>query len=224
MVGTVKSNLITRLSQLATKEYKLRTLVCLQRHSRDPQLSAVPKGLSETEFEQRYGTEAACREALFHWRGPEGFECPICGERRHGAIKSRQLFQCSGCRRQTSLTAGTIFAATQVPLSPVTAPHLDTHVAVLVPYTDQTEKGYPGRESLGQLRDLEDHLAERVGSSGRVVAHQSHRGMRVLHLYVDSSTPAVEQMRAAVTAWPQGRIRVQVTADPGWRNVAHLRG
>ncbi|HEY7719643.1 MAG TPA: DUF695 domain-containing protein, partial [Pedococcus sp.] len=119
---------------------------------------------------------------------------------------------------------GPVLAATQVPLSPVTAPHLDTHVAVLVPYTDQTEKGYPGSESLGQLRDLEHHLAERVGSSGRVVAHQSHRGMRVLHLYVDSSTPAVEQMRAAVTAWPQGRIRVQVTADPGWRNVAHLRG
>jgi transposase-like protein len=74
------------------------------------------KGLSETEFEQRYGTEAACREALFHWRWPEGFECPICGERRHSAIKARQLFQCSGCRRQTSLTAGTIFAATKVPL------------------------------------------------------------------------------------------------------------
>jgi transposase-like protein len=74
------------------------------------------KGLSETEFEQRYGTEAACREALFRWRWPEGFECPICGGRRHSAIKSRQLFQCSGCRRQTSLTAGTIFAATKVPL------------------------------------------------------------------------------------------------------------
>jgi transposase-like protein len=74
------------------------------------------KGLSETEFEQRYGTEAACRAALFCWRWPDGFECPICGERRHSAIKSRQLFQCSGCRRQTSLTAGTIFAATKVPL------------------------------------------------------------------------------------------------------------
>lgn len=74
------------------------------------------KGLSEAAFEQRYGTEAACREALFRWRWPEGFECPICGERRHSAIKSRQLFQCSGCRRQTSLTAGTIFAATKVPL------------------------------------------------------------------------------------------------------------
>ena len=74
------------------------------------------KGLSEAEFEQQYGTEAACRAALFRWRWPEGFECPICGERRHSAIRSRQLFQCSGCRRQTSLTAGTIFAATKVPL------------------------------------------------------------------------------------------------------------
>jgi transposase-like protein len=74
------------------------------------------KGLSEAEFEQQYGTEAACREALFRWRWPEGFECPICGERRHSEVQSRQLFQCSRCRRQTSLTAGTIFAATKVPL------------------------------------------------------------------------------------------------------------
>ena len=82
--------------------------------------------------------------------------------------------------------------------------------------------GAPG--SLEALRALEDHLADRIGDSGRVVAHQSHRGMRVLHIYVDSTTPAVEQMRAAVNAWEQGRIRVQVTTDPGWHNVAHLRG
>jgi transposase-like protein len=74
------------------------------------------KGPSEAAFELQYGTEEACREALFRWRWPEGFECPICGGRRHSAIKSRQLFQCSGCRRQTSLTAGTVFAATKVPL------------------------------------------------------------------------------------------------------------
>lgn len=74
------------------------------------------KGLSEPEFEQQYGSEEACREALFRWRWPDGFECPICGERRHSEIRSRQLFQCSACRRQTSLTAGTIFAATKVTL------------------------------------------------------------------------------------------------------------
>lgn len=118
---------------------------------------------------------------------------------------------------------GPVMALAQVPLSPVTAPTLDTHVAVLVPYTDLTEQGYPGPGSLGALRALEEHLGERIEGSGRIVAHQSHRGMRVLHIYVDSTTPAVEQMRAAVDAWEQGRIRVQVTPDPGWHNVAHLR-
>ena len=76
----------------------------------------IQKGLSEPEFEQQYGSEEACREALFRWRWPDGFECPACSERRHSEIRSRQLFQCSACRRQTSLTAGTIFAATKVTL------------------------------------------------------------------------------------------------------------
>jgi transposase-like protein len=74
------------------------------------------KGLSEPEFERLYGSEAACREALRRWRWPTGFACPACGETRHSEVASRRLFQCSGCRRQTSLTAGTIFAATKLPL------------------------------------------------------------------------------------------------------------
>ena len=74
------------------------------------------KGLSEPEFERRYGSEAACREALSRWRWPNGFECPACGERRHCEVTSRRLFQCTACRRQTSLIAGTIFAAAKLPL------------------------------------------------------------------------------------------------------------
>jgi transposase-like protein len=31
-------------------------------------------------------------------------------------LKCRELFQCTGCRRQTSLIAGTIFASTKLPL------------------------------------------------------------------------------------------------------------
>ena len=74
------------------------------------------KGLSEPEFERQYGTEAACREILFRWRWPNGFECPACGGQRHSEVTSRRLFQCTACRRQTSLIAGTIFAATKLPL------------------------------------------------------------------------------------------------------------
>lgn len=38
----------------------------------------------------------------------------MCGDTRHCVVKPRQLFQCTGCGRQTSLTAGTIFAQTHL--------------------------------------------------------------------------------------------------------------
>ena len=50
------------------------------------------------------------------WRWPDGFVCPHCGGRRHSEIKTRALYQCTACRRQTSLIAGTIFAAIKLPL------------------------------------------------------------------------------------------------------------
>ena len=74
------------------------------------------KGLSEPAFELRYGTEEQCRAVVVASRWPNGFECPACGEARHSMLKCRELFQCTGCRRQTSLIAGTIFASTKLPL------------------------------------------------------------------------------------------------------------
>lgn len=78
------------------------------------------RGLSEVEFERRYGTEEKCRVALFAWRWPEGFECPACGGFAHCVVESRGrsvLYQCNACRTQTSLTAGTIFASTKLELT-----------------------------------------------------------------------------------------------------------
>ena len=74
------------------------------------------KGLSEVRFAERYGSEDRCREAVFGWRWPHGFVCPGCGGQNHCVIKTRALYQCTSCRRQTSLIAGTIFASTKVPL------------------------------------------------------------------------------------------------------------
>jgi transposase-like protein len=75
------------------------------------------KGLSEPDFERLYGSEEACRAALFEWRWPQGFECPQCGDNKHCVLEARGLYQCNGCRHQTSLTAGTIFASTKLPLT-----------------------------------------------------------------------------------------------------------
>jgi hypothetical protein len=74
------------------------------------------KGLSETRFDELYGTEELCRAVVFCWRWPEGFICPGCGGREHCVVKTRALYQCTACRRQTSLIAGSIFAATKLPL------------------------------------------------------------------------------------------------------------
>lgn len=74
-------------------------------------------GLSLPEFLEHYGSETQCRHALFHWRWPKGFVCPACGKTEYYALKCRMLFQCNHCHTQTSLTSGTIFASTKLPLT-----------------------------------------------------------------------------------------------------------
>ncbi|TWJ17084.1 transposase-like zinc ribbon protein [Geobacter argillaceus] len=49
----------------------------------------------------------------------EGFRCPKCNSKEHyryrrGNIK---IFQCRGCHTQTTLTEGTIFHSTKLPLT-----------------------------------------------------------------------------------------------------------
>jgi transposase-like protein len=74
------------------------------------------KGMSLSEFLERYGTEAQCEAALFAWRWPQGFVCPECGHDGHCKL-GRGLYQCHRCRRQTSITAGTLFAGTKLALT-----------------------------------------------------------------------------------------------------------
>ena len=76
------------------------------------------KGMSEAQFEAAYGTEALCHQALVRWRWPEGFLCPGCEGRKHCIVKrgARILYQCNACRKQTSVTAGTIFASSKLSL------------------------------------------------------------------------------------------------------------
>jgi ribosomal protein L37AE/L43A len=74
------------------------------------------KGLSLGEFMAHYGTEDQSIEGVCKARWPHGFECPECGSDRHCRM-SRGLFQCHGCRAQTSPTARTIFQGTKLPLT-----------------------------------------------------------------------------------------------------------
>ena len=75
----------------------------------------LQKCLSKAGFEAIYGIEEKCRAMVSASRWPNGFECPVCGRRVCGAVKTRGLFQCSTCRRQTSPIGGTIFASAHLP-------------------------------------------------------------------------------------------------------------
>jgi ribosomal protein L37AE/L43A len=67
------------------------------------------------QLERRFATEEACREYVCGMRWPDGFCCPYCGG-RHVWRMSRGLWLCKQCRRQISVTSGTIFHETRLPL------------------------------------------------------------------------------------------------------------
>ncbi len=77
------------------------------------------KGMSLAEFMHKYGTEAKCYRALYKARWPRGFRCPACHGRRRSRFRreGRVYYQCRGCRHQTTLTSGTLFAHTKLPLT-----------------------------------------------------------------------------------------------------------
>ncbi len=75
------------------------------------------KGLGLAELNARYGREDKCRAALIRMRWPDGFVCPRCGERKYSYARARRVFQCSACRTQTTVKAGTIFHKSRTPLT-----------------------------------------------------------------------------------------------------------
>ena len=68
------------------------------------------------EFEAAFATDEACRDYLAWLRWPESFRCPRCGNMKAYGIGAT-LYQCSACRYQVSVIAGTIFQDTHKPLT-----------------------------------------------------------------------------------------------------------
>ena len=79
--------------------------------------SAVGEDYPRTlmQLERRFSTEEACRQYLFALRWPEGFVCPRCRGKVAWATR-RSLWLCASCRYELSVTAGTIFQDTHLPL------------------------------------------------------------------------------------------------------------
>jgi transposase-like protein len=67
------------------------------------------------ELRDHFRDEAACRQYLAKVRWPDGFVCPRC-QGREVWLTARALYHCRRCQYQASVTAGTLFADTNLPL------------------------------------------------------------------------------------------------------------
>jgi len=65
---------------------------------------------------KKYSTDEKCREILTKLRWPEGVRCPRCKESKVCYLADRKQFECASCSYQFSVTTGTVFNDTHLPL------------------------------------------------------------------------------------------------------------
>ena len=73
-------------------------------------------------IDPRFSDPIAAAEYLESIRWPNGAFCPHCGEaervnRLNSKATTRRLWKCYGCRKQFTVTVGTIFESSHVPLN-----------------------------------------------------------------------------------------------------------
>jgi transposase-like protein len=84
--------------------------------SESPDVSSSRPALDVEWLAAPEQAESACRRYLEALRWPEGVSCPRCEGRSITDIPSRRRFRCRSCRRFFSLTSGTAFHNTHLPL------------------------------------------------------------------------------------------------------------
>ena len=73
---------------------------------------------SFSKFHKKFEDEKACEDHLFSLKYPDGFRCKKCKHTkcyhlRGEKLKRRHLIQCASCKKQESLTKGTIFESSK---------------------------------------------------------------------------------------------------------------
>lgn len=73
-------------------------------------------GMTLLDLNQAFSTDERCRELLERLRWPEGVTCPRCKDRRISRMRDYARFECSVCQYQFTVTSGTIFHDSHLPL------------------------------------------------------------------------------------------------------------
>jgi len=74
------------------------------------------KNMNIMKLVDNFHSEDACREALEGLRWPDSVTCPRCQSKSISRVEKHHIFDCNSCRYQFSVTSGTIFHDTHLPL------------------------------------------------------------------------------------------------------------
>ena len=106
--------LLTTVLPIRLAQHALDVVPACRLERRGHGSAGLPAQLGE--FQARFRAAEACRGYLVACRWPNGFRCPGCGDHGSYPLATRDLLQCRACRRQTSVTAGTVLDRTRLPL------------------------------------------------------------------------------------------------------------
>lgn len=141
-------------------------------------------------------------------RWPEGFRCPACGHSRASEMTTRRLplYECRHCRRQTSLTAGTVLEKSRTPLRKwlyamwlMSQPELSINAVRLQALLSVTYM-------LRKLRFVLGSLEAQPLLNGNVQAGLDYLGRRILST-LESFEGRKKPVIAAVSIDPSGHLK-----------------
>jgi transposase-like protein len=76
----------------------------------------VKKDIDMIRLMTKYNNDDACRETLANLRWPDGITCPRCESKSIRNSYTRNQYDCGSCGYQFSITSGTIFHDSHLPL------------------------------------------------------------------------------------------------------------
>ncbi|MBI4458488.1 MAG: IS1595 family transposase [Acidobacteria bacterium] len=77
---------------------------------------AITYQMNLVKLAETFHSEDACRVYLSELRWPDGVQCPRCESKSISTKKSRDQYDCNSCRYQFSVTSGSIFHDSHLPL------------------------------------------------------------------------------------------------------------
>lgn len=81
-----------------------------------PKVKAVQSEMDLMTLFERFGNDEKCRMYLERLRWPYGVQCTRCGSEKISRIYKRNQFACDSCKFHFSVTSGTIFHDSHLPL------------------------------------------------------------------------------------------------------------